>query len=152
MWPYITTLLPSPPSMWEAGIKNWDGSFRKQTSKGHLFSLKACTVYHPHLKQGAIKSSHRWPYDIQKIFPSTSDQCWCCERETWTILFVWWPCPVIQPFWSCTFTMYKVVMSSDIPMPPDTALLSIFPGSNSSPVKGLLHFFLLTTRAVMPRH
>uniref|UniRef100_A0A8C5PW08 Reverse transcriptase domain-containing protein n=1 Tax=Leptobrachium leishanense TaxID=445787 RepID=A0A8C5PW08_9ANUR len=50
--------------------------------------------------------------------------CWRCDDPRGTYLHVWWECPVISPFWRLVRDTVTTVTDLDLPLTPETFLLT----------------------------
>lgn len=111
---------------------------------------------HPYLvihRKKNFKLLSRWnrdPYSRHKMFASVCPTCWRCGSAEETYLHLWWDCNKIQLFWSRFFSIHGGLYNQSLTPTPETALLSMLPGSIASQKRNWLSFSLSVARQLIP--
>lgn len=93
--------------------------------------------------------NHRLPYDyMQWIFPFASGTV----KESLGLCYIYGDFALFHSFWLHVYTTNKAVTGSDMAMTLKIARLTVYLVSISTASKALLHFFIVTARAIILWH
>ncbi|CAH2305170.1 Hypothetical predicted protein, partial [Pelobates cultripes] len=76
------------------------------------------------------KILYRWylvPTRLKQMYPEASDKCWRYASTARSMIYIWWTCPVLNPYWTALTKMIHTSTGIRIPQTPDCLLLHNYP-------------------------
>lgn len=99
-------LLITPPSDYiPPGLTKWEeelGCSFNPTKRQRILHFTHKSSICAKTQETNYKILSRWyrtPAQLHKIFPTTSEVCWRCQRDKGTLLHIFWSCPKLSRFW-----------------------------------------------------
>lgn len=123
------------------------------TQLSHLYQLTRSSSIDSKTQETNYKILSRWyrvPADRARIYPSTSDWCWRGCGQRGTLLYIWWDCPMVRPYWEDIKSQIKDIMDLDIPLSPIHYLLHIPPMPITQYKKSILPHLLNAAKRLLP--
>lgn len=104
-------------------------------------------------QETAYKLLTHWyatPHKIKKWFPEASERCWRCNRESGTLLHIWWQCPILETFWTKVRDIIRQITETNINLDAACCLLYISNFPYKRYKKSLTKHLLNAAKALIP--
>lgn len=88
----------------------------------------------------------------ENLYIMPLDRCWRCDTHKEILLHIWWEYSLIRLFWKKVLDCNHNLTAESPSRTSQVVLLSSIPSSRSKTKRGLLRFFLIASRMVIPRH
>lgn len=106
-------------------------------------------------QETAYKLLTQWyftPFKLKSWFPGASDRCWRCDRETGTLLHIWWQCPILETYWIIVRDIMRQITETRITLDAACCLLHISNFPYRRYKKSLTKHLLNAAKALIPLH
>lgn len=123
------------------------------TKRQHILRFTHKSSICARIQETNYKVLSRWyrtPTLLHKLFPTTSDMCWRCQREKGTLLHIFWTCPKLAHFWKVVRETVQLFNDGTITDDPALFLLQATDTPDRIYKKSVVRHLLDAAKACIP--
>lgn len=151
------SLLNTPPTDYiPPGLTKWEEELEcsfNHTQRQRILRFTHKSSICAKTQETNYKILSRWyrtPVQLHKIFPTTSEVCWRCQKDKGTLLHIFWSCPKLSRFWRVIHETIQLFTDKTITKDPAFFLLHATETPDKVYKRSVIRHLLDAARACIP--